>query len=405
MSYPRDAQYDSDSDGDSDTDVRAVDATHWSTDESNTSGTLTVEDGSDEVNSVRMAGDSIASGETATATFDLTAHDAEITSDEDKRYLQLAFNVDALTSGAVVTIRAVDEDGDHKAVTIDPDGDTANTDVIADATGSGYVSQIQLADLSLGGSGSGSWNNIESIEVEIAEADATVEFFGIDLERKSKWVFGEFVENEHDDDTEETVTVYEPGPGYQKVTDLSGSLLSDATIYDLEVPVRYTAGKSDEGGSVSSTDAENYPSFDERLEQVERLATETAIDLSHSNLALELDQELPTERYHTVELATGTSDVDDPEDMSWSDVSGSLSGAGNTATLEDLVESGTQYAVRVRTVLTSDEFDAAQSSALGGGGGALSSSGGLFSGVSGWILAIGGALTSYFGFLRGRIFG
>jgi len=401
--FPRDAKYDEDGDGDEDTAVKAVDATHWSTDESNTSGSLSVSDGSDEVSSVSLAASSIASGETATATFDLTAHNASITSDEDKRYLQLAFNVDALTSGAVVSVRAVDEDGDYKEATIDPSGDTSNTGVMANATGSGYVAQIQLADLSVQGSGDGTFNNIESLEVQFAEADATVELFGIDLERKSKWEYGEFVQNEHTDD-EETTTIYEPGPGYQKLTDLSGSVLQNANIYDLEVPVKYTAGESDEGGSSSSTQAENYPSFDKKLKQIERLATETAIDLSHSNMALKIDQSLPTSRYHTLELATGTSDIDDPEDMTWTDVSGSLSGAGTTSTLEDMIEAGKQYTLRVRTVLTQSEFNDATSSGGGGFGGARTSGGGgLLSGVQGMVLALVAAGAGYFGFVRQRL--
>jgi len=401
--FPRDAQYDEDGDGEDDTAVRAVDATHWSTDESNTAGSLSVSDGSDEVNSVSMAASSIASGESATAMFDLTAHNASITSDEEKRYLQLAFNVDSLTSGAVVSVRAVDEDGDYKEATVDPSGDTSNTDVIANATGSGYVAQIQLADLSVQGSGDGTFNNIESVEVQFAEADATVEFFGIDLQRKSKWEYGEFVANEHTDD-EETETIYEPGPGYQKLTDLSGSVLQNADIYDLEIPVKYTAGESDEGGSSSSTQAENYPSFDKKLKQIERLATETAIDLSHSNLSLKIDQSLPTSRYHTLELASSTSNTDDPEDMTFTDVSGSLSGAGTTATLEDMIEAGTQYTLRIRTVLTQSEFNDATSSGGGGFGGARTAGGGgLFSGVQGMVLAVLASGAAYFGFIRNRL--
>jgi len=386
--FPRDTEYDSDSDGETDTAVTAMDATHWTTDESNTSGSLTLEDGGGEVNSVRMAASSIASGEYATATFDLTSFDASITSDEDKRHLQMAFNVDALTSGSVVSVKAIDEDGDYKEVTIDPSGDTSNTGVVANATGSGYVSQVQFADLSLEGSGSGTWNNIESVEVRFAEADATVELFGLDLERKSTWEFGEYVENENTDD-EETVTVTEPGPDYQKLTGLSTGILETATIYDLQIPVKMTAAESDEGGQASSVSAENYPQFDKTLEQIERLAADTAIDLSFSNLVLKLDQTLPTERFHAVDLAESTADTDDPEDMSWTDVSGSLGGSGTTAELKEFPTAGTQYAVRIKTVLTSDEFDTATSPATGGAGaGPVGSSGGWFSGPRAWLTVL-----------------
>ncbi|WP_459808553.1 hypothetical protein [Halopiger thermotolerans] len=401
--WPRDTKYDESGDGDAETAVTAVDATHWSTDTSNTSGSLTVENGGDEVDSVRIAASSIASGENATATFDLTAHNAEITSDEEKRYLQLCLNVDALTSGAVVEIRAVDEDGDYKAGVIDPSADSSSTNVIATATGAGIVFQKQLADLTVQGSGDGAINNIQALEVDVAEADATVELFGIDLERKSKWEFGRHVKNENTDD-EETVTVYEPGPGVETYTSLDGEILSNATIHDLEVPVKYTAAASD-AGSASSTSADNYPQFDHRLEQVERLETETAIDLSHSNLKLELEQTLPTDRYHTLELATGTSSKDDPEDMSFSDVSGSLSGVGSTVVLEDLVESGKEYTVRIREILTSDEYDTATSvGTMGGGGGARSTGGGgWFSGARGALLAVFATLTGYFGIVKRRL--
>jgi len=84
--------------------------------------------------------------------------------------------------------------------------------------------------------------------------------------------------------------------------------------------------------------------------------------------------------------------------MSFSDVSGSLSGVGETAVLEDVVETGVQYAIRVRTVLTSDEFDAAQSSGGmfggGGGGGARSSAGAWWSGTSGLVF---GSIASLIG--------
>lgn len=353
--FPR--ALDDESDDDEDETRSAIDADEW------TGDGLDVESGDLDIDSVRI------SGTDGSASFD--PGETLVDDDLSRRYLQVGVTIDALEAGSTVDIEVCDDAGDAKGVTIDSDGDESDDDVLATSITSGVIGQVQLGDLS------GSIHNIEGVEVTI-DGDATIELFAFNAERMSRWEFGTRFE---DADDESASTVRELS-GETTLFDLGG-LSADATIYDLEYPVLYTASASEQDSEWDSEPADRYPNFDERLTQIERLKVPTGYDLSHSGLSLVFDQTLPTDRYHAIDLAEDTED-DDPEDMEFSSREGRLEGPGEQAELEEYVQSGLEYAVRFRTVLTDSEFDSATDPAAAGGG-ARGTSGGWFSGPRAWI--------------------
>lgn len=378
-----------DADGEEE-DVTAIDADEWTAD-----ADLLVSEGDLDIDSVSFAGDGLADGATATATFDAgDAADLLVEDDINRRYFQIGVNVDQLPSGSMVEFAAVASNGDRQTVVVDPAADDGDDDVVATTTGHGKIYQMQLGELT------GSLDDIEHVEVAISDADAAVTIFGLNLERMSRWEFGERVDFENTDD-EETNTLRSI-EGDVTASELFG-LTEDARIYDLEVPVRYTAWKSEAGGDWYDEPAEHYPAYDARLTQVERLEVPTGYDLAHSDLQIDMHQGLPSDRYHALELAEDTVDDDDEDDMDFSDVSGSLGSAGDTISLEDFPTTGTEYTVRVRTILTNDELDVAMDApAMGGGSGARGTSGGWFSGVRGLFLAIGTSVAGWLTLSRFR---
>ncbi|MFC7137545.1 hypothetical protein ACFQRB_16095 [Halobaculum litoreum] len=213
--FPRGEKYDADSDGDADEDVSALDQTHWSTTDA-TNGTVSVSNADLDVEkALTVSSSSVAGGETVTAAFsDFALSDAA-----EKRYLQFVVNVEALTSGATVEVAVLDDDGDEKVVSASPGADTSTASVFAAATGSGIVLQQRLADLTTNANGDGTFDSLDSVEVRIKDADATVTFTALDVERKSRWTFGSYLANE-DTDSEERTKRYEPGPGDFTVTGL-----------------------------------------------------------------------------------------------------------------------------------------------------------------------------------------
>ncbi|MFC7087915.1 hypothetical protein ACFQI5_13545 [Mammaliicoccus vitulinus] len=178
-------------------------------------------------------------------------------------------NVEALTSGATVEVAVLDDDGDEKVVSASPGADTSTDSVFAAATGSGFVLQQRLADLSTNANGDGSFDSLDSVEVRISEADATVTFTALDVERKSRWTFGSYLDAE-DTDSESREKRYEPVRELHRhrAGHAGGRPRGEsAVIHDVTQPFRYTLADSTLDYMYRFVEASDYPGYDYVFEQ------------------------------------------------------------------------------------------------------------------------------------------
>jgi hypothetical protein len=381
--FPRGETYDESGDGDADTDIRAVDATHWTVDNSSTAGSLSVADADGDALRVSTTGQT--SGDTAVATFsDFTIGDGEA-----RRYLQLVANVDLLEAGAIVTVRVRDAASNTVEAMIDPSGDTSNANIIAAAQGDGIAYQTQLGELT----GGPNLDTIEELEIEVAEANADVVFEGINLERESRWSFGtrEFV---NADDDLETKTMREPVgyTGIASVDDLRETF-PDADINSVEYDVEFRAEETPSDWwdlKVSTAERSDYP---QRLEIAGGFEIPTAYELSISISDLYGMRTLAASRYDAWEFATGLDelpDLDDVEDISWTSRTESIRN-GDLEAEQNLASTPTSDSVTgisINLQLEDDEVSSMTRAAGGGGGAAFSEGGGFLSTLVGKVTAV-----------------
>ncbi|WP_226010526.1 hypothetical protein [Halomicrobium salinisoli] len=347
----------------------------------------------------------VASGETASATY---ADNVSITSDANKRVLMFVGNVDELTSGATVEVRAVDSDGDYRYAEINASAAAADDDVIANGTGNGFVFQERLGDLPMAGSGDGSFDGIQSVEFVTSDSDAQVTIAGLDLDKKSDFDLGE-IERDTDGDGEmetTTVTDYHEG-GVANLTGLDtlgepfdSAVVNDLHVYDVQYRFADLTDESEYSTNFSSADDYSYP---QKLELYADLEVPSAIDLSHGDLTLEFDQGLPTERYVTFEVASGVDSSEEFGNLSdaYSDKTGALSGQDTTATLVSSASADTTYRGHLVVLLQDEEVDTLQSDGVmgptsSGGGGFFATIWGKVTGVVGSVLVATG-LARFFG--------
>ncbi|TKX78824.1 hypothetical protein EXE53_19195 [Halorubrum sp. SD626R] len=363
----------------SDDNVSAVhNESRWTIDQSGTAGSITIADSSTApgVEALAVSTSSQTSGDTATASFS----DVSITSDAQKRYLQAMVDVNTLDSGATVEIRAVDADGDYVTTMVNASASASDDDVIATGTGEGYVIQEQVGALTTQGSGDGTMGEIQSIDVVVADGDATVQLSALNADKTSEWSLGDKRIDTDDDDDFETETIRDVSePGAVQVYDMDtlGSAFANAEISGLEMPMHFRASdlESDEQEvNVSFAAAESYPSFEHRMEAYYRLELPSAYDVSYANAALKQDVTVPNSRYQTVEISEGASDTEFSEISGWTSVLGSIASQGDTVTLDDTIQPGQEIGYHGTVLVTADEKSAIEQ--LGGGVGQFSSSGG-----------------------------
>ncbi|MCO8254542.1 hypothetical protein NKF26_12085 [Haladaptatus sp. AB618] len=347
-----------------------------------TSG-LTVSEANTDVEGINFAGTN------GTATYsDLDLDDA------NKRVLLAVGTINSIDAGASVEIRAVDADGDYKAVTWNE-------------TGSGIVTQQKLADATLQGSGDGQLDTVTKIVVATVNGDADVSLVGLDAERKSKLVLGTTWMDEDDDGSKESVTRYESDGGAVDLTTLDsmGAWTDDAMIHDLEIHgVIYAAADvASDDVSANFSDADNFASYPTKLDDRVRLKVPVAIDLTHSGLALNAEQKYVNQRYVGVKLVEGVSDDTKLSNVSqnkFSDVTSKYNAIGETHELDATISPGTGYVFHATILLQSDDVrklkDVSSSNAAGG---PVGSSGGILSSIWTWI---GTIAASVFGFFKLR---
>jgi hypothetical protein len=350
----------------------------------------------------------VSAGETATATY---AENVSITSDADKRVLAFVGNVDKLSSGGTVEIRAVDSDGDYRYAEVNASADASDETIVANGTGNGFVFQEKLANLPIAGSGDGAMQEIQQVDVVAVENDAKVTIVGLDLDKKSTYDVAEIEHDRDGDGTDELETVedyHEGDVASVSSVDSLGSYADNAVVHDLEVyNVRYQFSDLSDGDdySVEFSEAEEYGGYDQKLEIRGRLKAPSAIDLQHGTLELRDDQGLVGERFKVAEYATATGDtaLDNVSDGDYTDASSAYSSNGETVTLASSgINAGENVIVHLEAVLQDDEANALQSTGVAAG--PTGSAGG---GIVGFLMSPLGLAASIFtagvAFMKGWI--
>jgi hypothetical protein len=370
--FPRETQYDKDGDGDEDEPVRALDATHWAT-SSGTNSSISVADADADVPQALEVDATVASGEQATAAFDLSSFGATITDSAEKRFLAGVANL-TLTSGTTVKVVAIDDDGDEKELKADPSGDESNLDTFATAGGNGIVFQQRMGDLATSGSGDGSFDSIQKIEIRVLEADGTITLTALNAEKMSEWVFGSYLQNE-DTDSEERVERVRPGPGIFNVTDfgtLSSALRSDdAVVYNPEFHFRYTLEGGERAFEYRFIEASDYQGYEWRLQVRAKREVPQQYELKHTGISWTDDVTAPANRYIDVWTAEGVenTDFEDIDDTSKASHAGDYDSRGADVTLRSSVQADTEYGFGADILVTDANRDDATSDASSGAGG------------------------------------
>jgi hypothetical protein len=346
----------------------ALDASEWTTDTSGTAGSAAVSDvtTAPSVEAVELSTSSQTSGDVATFTYS----NFSITSDVEKRYLQMAADVDTLDSGAHVEMWAVDSDGDYVAITAA--NASANEDsatVLANGTGEGDVLQEQVGQLSVQGSGDGTMGEITKLTVRVEDADATLQFAMLNGEKTGEYTFGEKYVDTDDEDDLETETLTEPhGEFYINDMGSMGQAFDQATIHGLTMPVEFRlADLPDEDVNASYTQASSYPAFQWMFESYYRIQLPSAYDLSYANAVLEDTVSVPSGRYETVEYAEGVGDTDFSDIDSWTSVSDQYSSEGNDVELDNTIQPGQEIAIHYQYPVTDDEKASLEATGMVGG--------------------------------------
>jgi len=328
-----------------------------------------------DVDAVTVATDgSMTSGDTETATF---AENVSITSDEEKRYLQLVGDVNTLESGATVDVRVVDEDGDYYNATIDPSASEIGDTTIATQTGEGFVYQQQLGTMEMTQNGDGTFNNIEKVEVVVSDADADISLSAVNVDKLGAWDFGDEKVDTDDDDELETQQIEDHNAAQIAIHDLDtmGDTFADGHIKGLTVAFEtLLSALPSEDVSVEYTEATQYSNYESHFEGQFRFEMPDQYDLSYANLEFRDTVSLPGTRYVNVEYAEGTGDTEFDDISSWTDLTSSYSSVGADVTVDDTVQPGTSMVISYDYVVTSEEKSELQQT--GGAMGPTGSSGG-----------------------------
>lgn len=387
----------------SDEDVSAVDAGNWTATATDT-GTADVADadlGDAEAVNVNA---NLADTETATFTFD----EFTIDSDEEKRVLAIGGAVDEIGADAHVEIRAVDEDGDYKAFTANSSGDASTDTVWADSTGDSFISEARMGDLETMGTGTGDFNNIESIEVVVEDGNFDGTFSLINAEKMSTYDYGTQMVDENDDGDKDTQESVEQPNGPVSVTSLDtlGDTFNSATLSDIEFTAQFTAELADDDDSQANfTDATNYQTYDHIAEQHNRLSLVTAYDLAYSNSVLKDTVPMPEQRYMDAGYALGTGDMAfaDLTDDDWTANTVDMYSGSDDVELATGIQPGETVIVFTESLITDDEKQDMEADEEAGGGGFFGSSGD--GPIQKYVLSpIGGVVAAVLGFLgiKGR---
>lgn len=376
--FPRGVTYDHDADGSTaEEPVSVLDAEHWSA-----SG-ATVADAAN--GALQIEGSGVASGSTVTATFDLAAvgsEDATIGS-ISRKFLQFVADVDVLTAGATVEVAVVDSAGASVAAKWVAGGDSSQVDVVGTSTGDAQVGQVRVGELE--NDASVDLADAQQVEVRIKDADATVVFHGINLERATEWTFGqqEQTATEDGDTVVETVDVVNPSGsfGITSLATLDDTPFSNAGIAAVTYDAQQRASELPDSAIMArlkdAPDAYDRPKELEVFYQFEAPSA-YAVDVEYENV--EDVVVFPSTRYTDAGIATGITEPeswDDVEGITWTDTQDQYSSVGATRELLATVSAADVTGYTVSHVLDEDEAELLTSAAgsavavgaTGGGGG------------------------------------
>ncbi len=399
--FPRETKFDENGDGDKDTDVSALDPQHWSTTGA-TNGSVTLEQGDTKVDrSIRISSSNVASGETVKATFDLSAFDAEVTDDVGKRFAQIVARVDAIpTAGnGYLEIAFIDGEGDEKRVYASADRSADDIQTLSTTTGT-HVLQERIAELPTAGSGDGTFDEIQSVELRCVDGDCNVTLTALNAERKSKWVFGSYLQNEDTDD-EESMERTAPS-GEFTITGLDTFseefTKEDAVFYDLQYPMRISLGAGDLDHEFRFVEATDRPGYGWVLEQRGKFTLPTGYDLSWASPALKDGVEIPASRFTLVRTATGVKDTkfSDLDESDWNDHTAAYDGS-ETVSLSDPAQAGVVVAYEAHVLQTDANRDNATDVSASGAGAGGRGRGGSGGGMLKWIVGGFAAISAFIG--------
>ncbi|WP_050037915.1 MULTISPECIES: hypothetical protein [unclassified Haloarcula] len=379
----------------SDNSASALDASEWSTTVSDTTNTaLSASDvetapGVDAVNIA--TGGSMGAGDTATATYS----NFSVTSDEKKRYLQVAMDVNQLDTAATVDVRVVDENGDYYVAEVNASR-SSGEDLIGSAQGEGYVFQRQLGDMELVAAGDGTFDNIEKTEIVIADADADVSVAAVNVQKMSTWDLGTQLEDtDGDSELEESDILEISSPGAVSITSLDsmGQTFQKGTIHDLTIDFASNRSDRDADEIVTEFNQTNQrPGYYGTATIYMPTGLPSAYELSYADVKTTQTQAFLADRYIEVSYAEGVGDTAPKNISSWTDITSSFSSQGANVTVDDTLQPGQTNYVVLNLQLQENEFKNTKN-AFATAGAAVMGPGGSGGGL-GSIPLVGGALAT-----------
>jgi hypothetical protein len=370
--------------------ISGLDASFWST----TSSEAAVADTTPASGGpgLEFSTSGLADGSTAGIEFT----EVDITSGVSRKELQLVVSISSL--GGTADVR-VGDGSTWATATIDSAADPDAVGTIATSTGDGIVFQSDVGELS------SSLDQISTIQIRAHDGDATIEVAALNVERESKWSFGDREEWETSDNENIVTAEYVEPVGSYSIADLStlDDVFTGGAINPVTVGVEYYPTSTD----YETTDPAD-PAYDSKLEVVDNIEIPSAYELSHGSIGVKLDLGMSPSQWITLESKAGLSDpieLGDREDTSFTDQSGPL----DTASVDDTISigsasSGEYFAVNQGLDVTADQLEEIE-----GGGGATTGyfsgggGGGFLSTPMGIVSTIGTGLAAYVAIARGWV--
>jgi len=378
--------------------VSALDSSEWTTDASGSTGSISTSDveTAPGVDAVKISTSGQTSGDTATATFS----NFSVTSDEGKRHLFVALDVKSIDAGTTVEFNVVDANGDVKTAEINTSR-SSGEDFVTNTSGDGIVYQRALGEMATDSTnGDGTWNDIESVEIAVHDADADLEIAGLNVEKMSMYDLGTEKKNtDSDDDLEKAEHTEKKTGGALKLYSLGtlGSAFDSAELHDLVIDMVGTPEHlPDDDVSIELEKTDKFPGYHGVATIYVDMGLQDAYDLSYSNAERTDEQSVTTDRILSVEYAEGVSDdtdFADIDDAAYADKTSLYTSEGANVTVDDTLQTGSNDVVKFRMKLDKSQYNAIQSTngIVGGGakGGGLSN-----------LPIIGGIVVMLLGFLR-----
>jgi hypothetical protein len=335
--------------------------------------------------------------------------------DARKRVVTMAGTVNTLDSGATVRLELVDADGDYAYATIDISAADTNEETFANETGAFYAStrvDTLVSANGVKGTGDGTLSEIDTVRLNVSDADADLALTGMDISAKETMAFGTVAYQADSDDRYETETRtnVDGGPVRMRSLDSLADHFGDAHVHDLivgagDATVNYGLSMAD-GANVTMTDAADYASYSDRLEGQPLAVWDipAPVDVTHGTLDLVAQQRQPSSQYVSVDYATGYAG--NYSEASTTDATSQFNGAiGDRTELATDISASSEHdaAVGAKILYTGSEADAVFQQGGAVAGGPTGKSAGFLSTTLGKITGLIGAAITALGL--GKFFG